>query len=206
MKPKWHDNLILICEKCGSKLQNKSDENPSLVLKKWLKKKLVSESLWGKNRVVTTSCLDVCPEGKVTVSFVSDHSDLEAYAKTVDPVAGCEQILSIILERAKIGAEGSITSKTLIKIPEELMDIAPGYLKKRIRDLEVLKDALNRKDWETVANLSHKTKGTAAAYGFTRLGELAKSLENAAKSKVFTTTEQVLAEMKSHLESIKIAD
>jgi len=95
--------------------------------------------------------------------------------------------------------------KTTIKVPEELTDIAPGYLQNRIRDLDVLKDALNRKDLEAVAKLAHKTKGTAGGYGFTQLGEIAKSMEIAAKSGDSTTTEHAFNEMKSHLESIEIA-
>lgn len=94
--------------------------------------------------------------------------------------------------------------KTPIKIPAELLDIAPGYLQNRIRDLDALKDALNRKDLEAVAKLSHKTKGTAGGYGFTRLGEIAKSMEIAAKSGDSAAAEREFTEMKSHLESIEI--
>src|SRR5947209_8499653 len=69
--PGWHANLVLICEKCGKKLDPKA--NPTPMLKDSLKKSLVAEGLWGTTRVVTTSCLDICPEGKIAVAFLSDR-------------------------------------------------------------------------------------------------------------------------------------
>jgi len=102
MKPIWHENLVIVCEKCGKKIsENSSTVNPSHELKNWLKKEFVSRDLWGKNRVVTASCLDICPEGKVAVAFTSDRSDLETYAEVVDPIHEREKILSIAVERAK---------------------------------------------------------------------------------------------------------
>lgn len=92
----------MICEKCGLKLSGPPPaENPSHALKNWLKKEMVDRSLWGKNRVVTTSCLDICPDGKVAVAFTSDRPDLEAWAEIVDPVTERDRILSVTIERVK---------------------------------------------------------------------------------------------------------
>lgn len=90
----------MICEKCGSKLSS-GGENPSHELKNRLKKQLTAKSLWGSNRVVTTSCLDICPEGKVAIAFVSDRPDLETRGEIIDPVAESERVLLSVLERAK---------------------------------------------------------------------------------------------------------
>ena len=102
MKPKWHENLVIICEKCGKKLTPDSKAaNPSHELKQWLKKELLARDLWGANRVVNSSCLDICPEGKVAVAFTSDRPDFEAWAEIVDPIEERDRILHIALERAK---------------------------------------------------------------------------------------------------------
>lgn len=102
MKPDWHRNLIIVCEKCGKKLASPADApNPSHALKDWLKKQLLARDLWGANRVVTASCLDICPEGKVAVAFTSDRPDLETWAETVDPERERDRILHIAVERAK---------------------------------------------------------------------------------------------------------
>lgn len=94
--------------------------------------------------------------------------------------------------------------KTQVRIPQDLIELAPAYLENRIRDLGPLKDALAREDFDFIAKLSHKTKGTAGGYGFDELGALAKSLENAAKSRNFSDVESTLERMRGYLENIEI--
>jgi predicted metal-binding protein len=102
MKPVWHQNLVIVCEKCGKKLAKGPDTpNPSHELKDWLKKQFLAKEMWGVNRVVTSSCLDICPEGKVAVAFTSDRPDLETWAEVIDPVGERDRILHIASERAK---------------------------------------------------------------------------------------------------------
>lgn len=100
VKPKWHENLVLVCEKCGTKLEKPGSENPSRELKDWLKKQLLTKSLWGANRVVTSSCLDICPEGKVAVAFVSDHRERATFVDIVDPKTERDRVLHTVLERS----------------------------------------------------------------------------------------------------------
>jgi HPt (histidine-containing phosphotransfer) domain-containing protein len=95
-------------------------------------------------------------------------------------------------------------AKKPAQIPQELRDIAPAYLESRKRDLIVLKDALTRKDFDFVAELSHKTKGTAGGYGFAELGVIAKSLEIAAKSRNTVDAETALEAMGRYLRNIEI--
>jgi hypothetical protein len=108
MRPTWHENLVLVCEKCGKKLQGTASsgaDNPSLGLKDWLKKELLARSLWGRTRVVVTTCLDICPVDKVAVAFTSDRADLETTAEVIDPVTERDRVLHIAVERAKPAPE-----------------------------------------------------------------------------------------------------
>lgn len=95
-------------------------------------------------------------------------------------------------------------AKISIRIPEELLDIAPTYLESRKRDLLALKDALTRKDFEFIAKLCHKTKGTAGGYGFDELGRIAKTLEMAALSQNFGEVRSLLDALERHLSDIEI--
>jgi len=73
VKPIWAKSggLALVCEKCTA--QRFVEDFPEfagderLELKRWLKDRLKAEGKWGPIRVVTTSCLDVCARGRVTV-------------------------------------------------------------------------------------------------------------------------------------------
>jgi HPt (histidine-containing phosphotransfer) domain-containing protein len=95
-------------------------------------------------------------------------------------------------------------AKIRIRIPEELRDIAPNYLDRRKNDLAGLKDALARKDYDFIAKLSHKTKGTAGGYGFAELSVLAKALEMAAKSENPGDVETAIAAMAAYLAEVEI--
>ena len=95
-------------------------------------------------------------------------------------------------------------AKNLVRIPEELREIAPAYLESRKRDLAVLKDALTRKDFDFIAKLSHKTTGTAGGYGFDELSQIAKSLEMAAQSQNSVEAESAFAAMNRYLEKVEI--
>lgn len=81
--PRWRENLILICEKCGHKIDPKL--NPTPELKDWLKKRLVSSGHWGPARVVVTSCLDICPEKEIAIAWISDRKDRAFEIQTIDP-------------------------------------------------------------------------------------------------------------------------
>lgn len=69
--PPVEDALILICRKCGEKLQErKKDENPSRELQHSLKSAI--KSLYGKHRVraVLTDCMDLCPKKAIAIAHV----------------------------------------------------------------------------------------------------------------------------------------
>ncbi len=94
--------------------------------------------------------------------------------------------------------------KFQIIIPHELYDLAPNYLANRIRDIALLKDALTRKDLEFISTLCHKTKGTAGGYGFAEVSQMAKRLENAAKSGDLELLAAEIEAMDDYLRNIEI--
>jgi predicted metal-binding protein len=80
------DAVILICDKCGKKLESDFDENPSRRLQKEIKSEI--KSTIGKERVraVLTSCLDVCPKNEIAIgiSFTKFNSQ-ESHFMTLKP-------------------------------------------------------------------------------------------------------------------------
>jgi len=68
--PPFSTGLILICDKCGKRMKADFDANPSRELVARLKKE--SKHVFGKRQVrpALTSCLDICPEGRISVAIV----------------------------------------------------------------------------------------------------------------------------------------
>lgn len=88
------EELILICEKCGKKLQGAAQgqtqgqsgaENPSVALQQALKSKCIEA--YGKNviRPVLTGCLAVCPQGQITMARMKTETEGAIEFYTVTP-------------------------------------------------------------------------------------------------------------------------
>jgi predicted metal-binding protein len=71
IEPPVSNALVLVCEKCGKRLDTESDKNPSRRLVSRLKKMAKKSFDRGEIRAVATSCMDLCPEGEVSVAIVS---------------------------------------------------------------------------------------------------------------------------------------
>jgi predicted metal-binding protein len=69
--PPVSNALVLVCEKCGKRLESDSDKNPSRQLVSRLKK--LGKKRFGKGeiRAVATSCMDVCPDDQVCVALIT---------------------------------------------------------------------------------------------------------------------------------------
>jgi predicted metal-binding protein len=63
-------SLILVCDKCGKRMQSDLDENPSRQLVSRLKK--MSRELFqkGEIRAALTSCLNICPQDRLSIAIV----------------------------------------------------------------------------------------------------------------------------------------
>ncbi len=81
---------------------------------------------------------------------------------------------------ARIGEE--MDSTTVVRIDRDLEDLIPGYLEKRFADVASIREAAGKNDLETVRVLGHTMKGSGGGYGFDRITEIGRQLEEAAKT------------------------
>jgi len=87
---------------------------------------------------------------------------------------------------------------------EDILELAPGYLANRNKELAVLRDALARGDFDTLRNLGHKMKGSGGGFGFERITELGGNLESAAKMQDALSAERIIAELRDYLDRVEI--
>ncbi|MEH1941782.1 MAG: (2Fe-2S) ferredoxin domain-containing protein [Nostoc sp.] len=80
--PRWESGLVLVCSQCTNE---QSGPTASEDLESWLKSRLKFEGLWGEFRVVSTSCLGVCPKSGITVVIVSNGSGGNSPCLIVNP-------------------------------------------------------------------------------------------------------------------------
>lgn len=103
VKPKWLERgLVLVCERCFK--ERIPEEAPDVAekigdfnLRDWLKSELKEHGEWGTIRVISTSCMDVCALGRVTVCIDPKNGDPEVFV--VDPVDEKKAVYDRIVER-----------------------------------------------------------------------------------------------------------
>lgn len=72
-------------------------------------------------------------------------------------------------------------TKIPVTIDIDLEDLIPGFLANRNKDLDSLKQSLERQDFRAIQSLGHSLKGVGGGYGFERISELGSDIESAAR-------------------------
>ncbi|MEH2180238.1 (2Fe-2S) ferredoxin domain-containing protein [Nostoc sp.] len=93
VSPRWESGLVLVCSQCANE---QSGSTASEDLENWLKSRLKFEGLWGEFRVVSTSCLGVCPRMGITVVIVSNGNHGNSPCLIVNPQSDRELLYSYI--------------------------------------------------------------------------------------------------------------
>jgi predicted metal-binding protein len=103
VNPKWNSGgLVLVCERCFK--ERIAEEDPEIAarigdfhLRNWLKERLKEDGRWGGIRAISTTCMDVCARGRVTVCIEPQNG--ERTVLVVDPLAEREELYRVIVEK-----------------------------------------------------------------------------------------------------------
>lgn len=71
-------------------------------------------------------------------------------------------------------------------------------------DLSRMQAALDEEDFDTLSRLGHTTKGTGYGYGFTGMGDIGRTIEEAANERDGVTLQQQLSILKEYFDTVKI--
>ena len=86
----------------------------------------------------------------------------------------------------------------------ELREFLPRYLDNRKRDLETLRNALEKSDYKTLQVISHKIRGHAHSYGFSPLSTICALIERAAIEKKLEIIVSQLNEYRDYIEKVEL--
>ncbi|MFN3198311.1 MAG: ATP-binding protein [Bradymonadia bacterium] len=126
---------------------------------------------------------------------------------TVKPIK--RQALLALVEQARWPREAMVltttpTPQTVVQVDPDIADLVPRFLAARHQDLDTISDALSRGDYDRIRVLGHQMKGTGGAYGFPRISELGRRLEQGAKAGHAQTIIESADALRRYLDSVKI--
>lgn len=94
----WEDTVVMICTKCAKQFSDPILNDAPERIKSELKSKARSE-LGGSVRVITTSCLNICPVDKIAIAKASTLLPSVFKGYTVDPNVSGEELYETILKK-----------------------------------------------------------------------------------------------------------
>lgn len=94
--------------------------------------------------------------------------------------------------------------RNIVHLDPDLADLIAPYLESRRQNLDQMKTALARGDWEELRALGHKVLGTAGSYGFHDLSRIGGEVEAAALARDGARVERGLREFEEYLNGIVV--
>ena len=69
-----------------------------------------------------------------------------------------------------------------VVVAQDIADLVPVFMNNRKKELETLRTALTAQDFAQLRQLGHRMKGVGNSYGFSKVSDLGKSIEESAIS------------------------
>jgi PAS domain S-box-containing protein len=99
---------------------------------------------------------------------------------------------------------GILSIHPVVAVDAELMDLVPLFLDTMRRNLEEMRTALPRADFEIICRHGHSQKGLGSTYGFGELGQLGARLEAAGNRQDSGEVAALLDAMDAYLQTVQV--
>ena len=96
------------------------------------------------------------------------------------------------------------TDKIIVEVDADLEDLIPGFLERRQQDLQTLRVALEKADFEQIRQLAHTLKGVGGGYGFDAISTISQQIQQAADNRRADEIEAQLAELTDYLKRVEV--
>jgi len=89
-------------------------------------------------------------------------------------------------------------------ISKDLADLIPVFFRNRQKEVEALRSALAAGDFEQLRQLGHRMKGVGNSYGFAKVSEIGKRVEDDAGAANKTAIDACIGEYADYLSKVQI--
>jgi HPt (histidine-containing phosphotransfer) domain-containing protein len=92
----------------------------------------------------------------------------------------------------------------MVTVAKDLEDLIPTYLSNRRKEVGALAAALAEGNFEQLRQVGHRMRGVGDSYGFEKVTELGKLIEEGAKEANRALIEKSIAEYEDYLARLKV--
>ena len=89
-------------------------------------------------------------------------------------------------------------------ISKDLADLIPVFFRNRQKEVEALRSALAAGDFEQLRQLGHRMKGVGNSYGFAKVSEIGKRVEEDARAGEKAAIDACIVEYADYLSKVQI--
>ncbi len=94
--------------------------------------------------------------------------------------------------------------KIIVHVDPDLEDLIPDFLERRQDDLQTIRNALGKNDFEAIRALAHTMKGVGGGYGFDEITTVSRAIEQAAEAKDEPGVKKGLDELADYLARVEV--
>tara|TARA_B100001964_G_scaffold88347_1_gene99398 strand:+ start:138 stop:446 length:309 start_codon:yes stop_codon:yes gene_type:complete len=94
--------------------------------------------------------------------------------------------------------------KIVVKIDADLEELVPEYLENREEDVKSISELLEKDDFEKARIIGHSMKGSGGGYGFDRISEIGKIIEDSSKEKNGNEIKKAVEELSQYLRNVEV--
>lgn len=91
-----------------------------------------------------------------------------------------------------------------VVVAKDLEDLVPVFMNNRKKELETLRTALSASDFAQLRQLGHRMKGVGNSYGFSKVSDLGKSIEECASSEDKAALDASIVEYADYLARVHV--
>lgn len=95
-------------------------------------------------------------------------------------------------------------NRIIVRVDADLEDLIPEFLENRKKDLQHLRELLEKKDWEGIRSIGHTMKGIGGGYGFDGITEIGAALEQVAREQNLSAAQELLDRLEDYLDRVEV--
>ena len=92
----------------------------------------------------------------------------------------------------------------VVTVARDLEDLIPVFMKNRSAEVDALRAALAAADFEQLRQLGHRMKGVGNSYGFEKVSDIGKEIEEHSRSGNRAALEASIAEYADYLARVQV--